>query len=132
MYVVTSFRDAGFFNSFNLWGPLYFKISGRKPAPLHSLPPQIELKQQEQQQEQQQESVLVANTVHLVSNGGSSSDSSISALAQQVATAKWNNGSGDLPPGWDYEQTEDGKFYFVPPGDGAEAVWTDPRSDFNK
>jgi len=51
------------------------------------------------------------------------------ALAQKVAKEQWEGGHGSLPPGWDYENDDDGDMYFIRP-DG-ETQWEDPRDNFD-
>ena len=53
----------------------------------------------------------------------------IMALAQKVAKEQWEGGHGSLPPGWDYENDDDGDMYFIRP-DG-ETQWEDPRDNFD-
>ena len=48
--------------------------------------------------------------------------------AKAKATEKWDDGNGELPPGWDYDTTEDGEYYYIKP-DG-DTQWEDPRADF--
>lgn len=36
-------------------------------------------------------------------------------LARRVAGARWNDAAGELPPGWDYNQTADGEYYYLKP-----------------
>ena len=49
------------------------------------------------------------------------------------------HGGGELPPGWDYDTTDEGEYYYIEPdtlaADGSVAVeggthWDDPRADF--
>jgi hypothetical protein len=74
-----------------------------------------------------------------VAGQASCGDAAILALARKTAERLWGCGGGELPPGWDYEVTDDGDCYFVMPDmlnpDGSVAVegatsWEDPRENF--
>ncbi len=52
----------------------------------------------------------------------------------------WEDGGGNLPPGWDYDTTDEGEYFFVQPDTidphtGAtipgDTTWDDPREDFD-
>lgn len=78
-------------------------------------------------------------------------DDEINALAREKASKLWDEGAGELPPGWDYETTDEGEIYYVQP-DGETYVepalyqrcvfclfttcfscrtWDDPRISFD-
>jgi hypothetical protein len=70
---------------------------------------------------------------------GAGGDAELLALARATAERLYADGAGELPPGWDYERTEDGEIYFLMPdtlnADGSVAeegatVWEDPRENF--
>ena len=48
----------------------------------------------------------------------------------QLAEALYKEGAGDLPPGWDYDKTEEGEYYFIKPDE--TTTWDDPREDLQK
>jgi len=49
---------------------------------------------------------------------------------EQLASALYKDGAGDLPPGWDYDKTEEGEYYFIKPDE--TTTWDDPRENFEK
>lgn len=61
---------------------------------------------------------------------GGKASSAASAEAEAKRKAQVDFDAGELPPGWNWEETDDGEIYFTQPDD--ETTWDDPRDDFEK
>jgi hypothetical protein len=61
---------------------------------------------------------------------GGKASSAASAEAEAKRKAQIDFDAGELPPGWNWEETDDGEIYFTQPDD--ETTWDDPRDDFEK
>lgn len=134
MYMVTSFRDSGFFNSFGVFARLCPRGKGA-PAPLQSQPRPAAL---ELPASAPVKPALALNAPLRTSDNPlqvaaepaapAAEGAGVEALARRVAAAHWENGAGNLPPEWDFEAVPGGGHVFISPA--RVRTSRDPRAPF--